>query len=248
MLKSAKCIIKIFAQHIVYYSNIHSAFTGLNMTIEIVAHEVETKSRLGERIKSIRTSRKMTQKAFSASLGIAQGFLCAIERGRKTPSDTLMIAIQHLYKINREWLHSGEGEQGSSILNPVENTTKAAGSIPLLKSPPSSIDSLSHSEIDCHISMPEVPDNCFAFVYSGDFMTPSIRDLDLVIINPETKPASGDIVLIMGKWGDSFLRRYRSIGDETFFSADNSSYSTFKAEKGSKIIGVVDSVWRKIKY
>ena len=216
--------------------------------MEILAHGVESNSQLGERIKSIRRSKRMTQKAFSASLGIAQGFLCAIERGRKTPSDTLMIAIQYLYRINREWLHTGEGEQYNSILNPVENLPKSACSIPLLKSPPSSIDSLTDSDIDCHISMPQVTDNCFAFVYSGDFMSPSIRDLDLVIINPETNPASGDIVLIMGKWGDSFLRRYRSIGDETFFSPDNSSYSTFKAEKASKIIGVVDSVWRKIKY
>jgi len=218
------------------------------MTTEILTLEAESKFRLGERIKSIRNSKKMTQKTFSSSLGIAQGFLCAIERGRKIPSETLMIAIQHLYKINREWLITGEGEQVNSILNPAENTSKATRSIPLLKSPPSSIDSLTDIETDCHISMPEVPDNCFAFVYSGDFMSPSIRDLDLVIINPEKKPVSGDIVLIMGKWGDSFLRRYRSIGDETFFSADNSSYSTFKAEKGSKIIGAVDSVWRKIKY
>jgi SOS-response transcriptional repressor LexA len=218
------------------------------MLIEILTHKIESKPHLGERIKSIRTSKRMTQKTFSASLGIAQGFLCAIERGRKIPSETLMIAIQHLYKINREWLHTGNGEQTDDTLNPVENIPKTARSIPLLKSPPSSIDSLTNSDIDCHIAMPEVPGNCFAFLYSGDFMSPSIRDLDLVIINPVTTPASGDIVLIMGKWGDSFLRRYRSIGDETFFSADNSSYSTFKAEKGSKIIGVVDSVWRKIKY
>lgn len=190
----------------------------------------------------------MTQKTFSTSLGIAQGFLCAIERGRKIPSETLMIAIQHLYRINRDWLYTGKGEYNSSILNAFDKTPKTVDSIPLLTSPPSSIDTLTDSEINCHISMPEVPDNCFAFIYSGDFMSPSIRDLDLVVINPETEPASGDIVLITGKWGDSFLRRYRSIGDETYFSADNSSYSTFKAEKGSKIIGVVDSVWRKIKY
>jgi transcriptional regulator with XRE-family HTH domain len=218
------------------------------MNTEILNHETESKYHLGERIKSIRTSKKMTQKAFSASLGIAQGFLCAIERGKKTPSDTLLIAIQYLYKIDREWLYAGKGGRDKNILNSAENTPQAAHTIPLLKSPPSSIDGLSDSEIDCHISMPEVPYNCFAFVYHGDFMYPSIRDLDLVIINPEAKPASGDIVLIVGKWGDSFLRRYRSVGNETFFSPDNSSYSTFKGEKGSKIIGVVDSVWRKIKY
>lgn len=218
------------------------------MITEIFPRKIESESCLGERIKHIRTSNKMTQKSFSASLGIAQGFLCAIERGRKTPSDTLMIAVQHLYRIKREWLYSGEGEYADSTLNTVENSPETPGTIPLLKSPPSSIDNLTSAEIDCHISMPEMPDNGFAFVYSGDFMSPTIRDLDLVIINPEAKPASGDIVLLKGKWGDSFLRRYRLVGEETFFSADNSSYSTFKAEKGSKIMGIVASVWRKIKY
>lgn len=218
------------------------------MTIEILTHEIDSRSGLGERIKFIRTSKGMTQKTFSSSLGIAQGFLCSIERGKKIPSDTLMVAIQYLYRINLEWLHEGKGECYQGGLNAAENLPRTGFSTPLLKSPPSSIDNLADTEIDCHISMPEVPENCFAFVYSGDFMSPTIRDLDLVIINPQAKPASGDIVLIKGKWGDSFLRRYRPIGDETFFSADNSSYSTFKAEKGTKIIGVVASVWRKIKY
>lgn len=218
------------------------------MNTEILTREIESRPSLGERVKFIRTSKGMTQKTFSASLGIAQGFLCSIERGRKIPSDTLMVAIQHLYRINREWLYDGEGECYKSGLNTFENIPRAACSIPLLKSLPSSIDSITDTEIECHISMPEVPDNCFAFIYSGDFMSPTIRDMDLVIICPEAKPAAGDIVLIKGKWGDSFLRRYRSIGEETFFSADNSAYSAFKAEKGSKIIGVVASVWRKIKY
>jgi SOS-response transcriptional repressor LexA len=215
------------------------------MTRDIISNYIGSQPDLGYRIKFLRTSLKMTQKVFASSLGIAQGFLCAIERGKKIPSDTLMIAIHCLYRINREWLYTGKGD---SNIDSDDNGPDRTHSIPLLKSPPSSMDSLATSGVECRISMPEVPANCFAFTYSGDFMSPSIRDLDLVIINPETKPASGDIVLIMGKWGDSFLRRYRSIGDETYFSADNSSYSTFKAEKGAKIIGVVDSVWRKIKY
>ena len=248
MIGSAKVHHKDNYSIIVFYSNNYSFLLGLNMTVEIFTLETESKSHLGKRIKAIRTSKKMTQKAFSASLGIAQGFLCAIERGRKNPSDTLMIAIQYLYNIDREWLYDAEGGYDKSIPNIDENISPAGCSIPLLKSPPSCIDSLTNSEIDCRISMPDVPDNCFAFIFSGDFMSPSIRDLDLVIINPGTNPKSGDIVLIVGKWGDSFLRRYRSIGDETFFSPDNSSYSTFKGEKGSKIIGVVDSVWRKIRY
>ncbi len=218
------------------------------MPIEILSDKSGIDSQIGERIRLIRNTKRMTQKTFAISLGIAQGFLCSIERGKKTPSLTLMIAIQYRYKINSEWLYTGTGEPFERHPDYTEETPATVKSIPLLKAPPSSIDSFSTHEIERYISIAQVPDNSFAFEYSGEFMSPTIRDLDIVIINPEQMPVSGDIVLIVGKWGDSFLRRYRSIGDDTFFSADNSSYSTFKAEKGSRIIGVVDSVWRKIKY
>lgn len=213
------------------------------MTIDIFSAASENSATLGSRIKFIRTSEKLTQKAFSASLGIAQGFLCAIERGRKTPSETLLIAIQHLYRINQMWLHTGKGDcfRSDTCVSVSEHA------IPLFRSPPSSNSALSSSEIDRYISIPEAPGNSFAFEYSGEFMSPSIRDKDIVIVNPEKEPQSGEVVLIVGKWGDSFLRRLRFINGEKFFSADNSSYSTFKAEKGTKILGVVDSVWRKIK-
>ena len=62
---------------------------------------------LGAKIRHIRKSLKITQKEFAESLGIVQGFLSAIETGKKTPSDTLLIALQHLYKVNPAWTHSG---------------------------------------------------------------------------------------------------------------------------------------------
>lgn len=188
----------------------------------------------------------MTQKAFSASIGIVQGFLCAIECGKKIPSDTLLIALRYLYEINSEWLESGLGEMYvKKPLFPIRVHGRAA--IPLMKLPPTSLEFLPDASHDDFISFPEVPTDCFAFEYTGDFMSPTIRDGDIVIIKPGVSPVSGDIILIVGQWGDSFLRRYRRRGSEVFCSADNSSYAPFRPEADLKILGIVHAVWRKIK-
>jgi SOS-response transcriptional repressor LexA len=187
----------------------------------------------------------MTQKEFSASLGIVQGFLCSIERGKKSPSDTLLIALQHLYGINPEWLENGSGDMFTRMSSAASGTESPV--IPLYKSPPVSLDSISAATVKEFISVPGITADCFAFEYTGDFMAPTIRDGDIVIIKPAMQPVAGDIVLIVGHWGDSFLRRYRRRGDEVFCSADNSSYSPFKPDANTKVIGTVHAVWRKIK-
>ncbi|NVN99380.1 MAG: helix-turn-helix domain-containing protein [Geobacteraceae bacterium] len=200
---------------------------------------------IGDRIREIRRSRKMTQKAFSASLGIVQGFICSIEKGRKVPSNTLVIALQNLYEINSQWLESGVGEmyQKSRPVLP----SVPVNAIPLYQVAPVSLESTSANVVAEYISLPQFTPGCFAFTYSGDFMSPTIRDGDIVVVKPDTEPVSGEIILIVGQWGESFLRRFRRKGDEVFCSADNSSYSSFKPDPTSKILGTVQAVWRRIK-
>lgn len=213
--------------------------------MEIFAVVDLVRASLGERVKAIRVSRKMTQKEFSSSLGIVQGFLSSIEKGRKVPSTTLMIAIQHLYSINQEWLKTGVGDMYLDSAS-CRNSVDIKG-IPLFQTTPVSPESLSSGQIKAYISMPQVPDGCFAFEYSGDFMYPTIRDGDIVIMQPCAPLDSGDIILLEGQWGDSFLRRYRKVGDEIYCSSDNTSYSSFRPNSGTKILGKVCAVWRKVK-
>lgn len=218
------------------------------MDKEIISPEISESPLVGERIKQVRKLNKMTQKSFAESLGIVQGFLCAIERGKKYPSDTLLIAMQHLYDIDPEWLHSGNGRVNRK--KPII-PAPADGSLPwtpLLKNPLTApLDVSLPSKTDAYISMPGVPENCFAIEYSGDYMSPTIRDGDIVIIMPGETPVPGKIALIMGQWGEPFLRRYRSREGEIFYTADNSSYTPFKPDPATQILGIVKAVWRKIK-
>ena len=57
---------------------------------------------LKDRIKSIRKENKLTQVEFGKSIGVKGNTITNYETGLRNPTD---------YKINEEWLRTGEGEK-----------------------------------------------------------------------------------------------------------------------------------------
>jgi len=204
---------------------------------------------IGLRIKEVRQAKGMTQRQFSDSLGIVQGFLSGIERCKKNPSDTLLIALRHLYGINREWLYTGKGEMFSTL--PLADTLIqdfVTTRIPLLKKIPQGFpDCVNKEEIYDYVSLPDVPRGCYAIITYGDFMAPTIRDGDMVIFKTGGEVNNKDIILVNNRWGEVILRRYRIVAEEVVFSPDNHAYAPFKQDNTTRIIGTVVDVWRKVK-
>jgi SOS-response transcriptional repressor LexA len=203
---------------------------------------------IGSRIKQIRLSKGLTQKEFADSLGIVQGFLSGLERGKKSPSDTLLIALCHLYEINQEWLEIGVGEIYKEPPMSAENRQcTATTKIPLLNQiPPEFPDKISDQDVFDYISLPHMPEGCFSIINYGDFMAPTIRDGDLVIFRPDTEVQNRDIVLVHNRWGETILRRYRLRTNEIFLAPDNPAYAPFKPDPNTRIVGKVVDVWRKV--
>lgn len=204
---------------------------------------------VGARIRRLRKSRGLTQNAFANSLGIAQGYLSSIEHGRKAPSDTLLIALRHLYRVDERWLASGEEKPESgtpAALKPAPEPS--AGKTPLLRRISPEFPHRSEPEdILDHIALPGSSPDGYALVAYGDFMAPTIQDNDLVLFKPGGAIRNGDIVLVNSKWGDIILRRYRVNADGVWFAPDNSAYTPFQPGPHSRTIGVVTDVWRKVK-
>jgi len=202
----------------------------------------------GERIKQLRRSKGLTQKAFADSLGIVQGYLSGIESGQKIPSHTLLIALCHIHAVNEEWLFNGTGEPFGDAVPAGRSTVAQVPRTPLLKTIPHGFpDRIRESEIADQIQLPDVPEGCFAIIAAGDFMAPTIRDGDLVIFKPGRDMTNRSIVLLSNKWGEVILRRARITGREVFFSAENTSYAPFHPDSNTRIFGTVITVWRKVK-
>lgn len=205
---------------------------------------------IGDRIKEVRLAKGLTQKEFADSLGIVQGFLSGIERGKKVPSDTLRIALCHFYEINPEWLLSGKGEKFRKAIPAAGVSSDAAGSsTPLLKRISEGFPAAIAQEDICDVvSLPGSAPGSYALIASGDYMAPTIRDGDLVIFQADGNIDNGDIVLVTNRWGEAILRRYRLKDGELFFSPDNSAYAPFKPDPDTRTIGLVIDVWRKVNF
>ncbi len=213
--------------------------------------EAESDISLGARIRQVRRSQGLTQKAFADSLGIAQGYLSSLEAGKKIPSETLLIALTHLYHVDERWLLSGEGAPEAEILisAPAGEVRLSESRTPLLKRiPPEFPRGISAEDVLEYLSIPDTPSGCYAMVAYGDFMAPTIQDKDLVFFKPGEEARTGDVVLVSSKWDDTILRRYRINADGIWLSPDNSLYKPFQPASNCAIIGKVMAVWRKVKF
>ena len=197
---------------------------------------------VGSRIRHLRFTRGMTQKEFAASLGIVQGFLSSVESGKKTPSDTLLIALCHGYGLRREWLLSGTGEM-TAVVPPADH----GGGIPLLKRIPASFPAIDPGEIEGFLRFPDLPEGCYAWRFEGDYMAPTISDGDLVIFKPGEQWDNRDIVLVTNRWGEAILRRLRLRGDEVYLAAENAAYVPFRPDPDTRTLGKVVAIWRRVK-
>ena len=202
---------------------------------------------VGQRIRELRLTRGLTQKAFAHALGIVQGFLSGIESDKKEPSTTLLYAICHKFDVPEEWLVTGSG--GKQVPGPTDRrqTRENEAEIPLLDRIPAGFpESLRKEDIVSSIRLPNVPPGCYALIADGDFMAPTVRSGDLVIFRTGEEPANKSIVLVNNRWGEVILRRYRIRGDEIFFASDNSVYAPFTPNASTRIFGTVVGIWRKM--
>jgi repressor LexA len=204
---------------------------------------------ISQRIKQLRTARGLTQKEFADSLGIVQGYLSGIERGKKIPSFTLLMALCYVYGISKEWLFGGNDAVFAESLQLNEHfLSPISRGIALLNTIEEGFpDKINEKTINGSIRLPGIPEGCFAILADGDYMAPTIRDGDLVIFKPGNNIDNRSIVLMTNRWGEVILRRYRITGDEEYFSPENTAYAPFKADADTRILGIVVDIWRKVK-
>lgn len=71
---------------------------------------------MNNRIRELRKNvQKMTQKEFSARLGLSENFIWQIEKGEREPSDRTISDICREFHINERWLRTGEGEMQTPV-------------------------------------------------------------------------------------------------------------------------------------
>lgn len=69
---------------------------------------------LNQRIKEIRTCKKLTMEQFSKQLGVSKAAISQWENGKANPSDQTIKSICREFNVEEKWLRTGEGD----MINP----------------------------------------------------------------------------------------------------------------------------------
>ena len=77
---------------------------------------------MNERIKLIRKHYNLSQTAFGAQIGVTLGVIKNLEQGKTTLSSPLFELLCSIYKVNSDWLRTGEGEMLQQPDNSIVNT------------------------------------------------------------------------------------------------------------------------------
>lgn len=64
---------------------------------------------INDRIKKTRTDAGLSQRAFSKGVGVTASSINKIESGENNPSEQTVRLISSTYKVNYQWLKTGEG-------------------------------------------------------------------------------------------------------------------------------------------
>lgn len=63
-----------------------------------------------ERIKTLRKTLGLTQDEFAKRIGLARNSVANYEIGRREPTNAIILSICKEFKVNEDWLRTGEGK------------------------------------------------------------------------------------------------------------------------------------------
>jgi len=69
---------------------------------------------INERIKEVRSTLKLSQRAFAKAVYVSNGYLADIELGHNEVKDRLIHLISSAFSVNKHWLLTGEGRMFNS--------------------------------------------------------------------------------------------------------------------------------------
>ena len=216
---------------------------------------------LGNRLKDIRKLNNVSQEQFAEIIGVSKKAYWNYESDKRTIPTDILLNIAHAYRINTNWLISGEGEMilTEDAVNKALQTTD---------SPKTETLEFIHINPSCGngticYEKPEItpvtlgvdlikkilrvsnPKNLKIFKASGDSMEPTIWDEDVLLVDVGIMDCNNSGIYILTKNYDYYCKRLRiNINNDLDIISDNKNYpietvTKFNENMDIRIVGKV---------
>lgn len=74
---------------------------------------------ISERLKILLSELDISQRQFAKKINLDAGYFSRIVQGKVNPPDRILLLIENVFHVNKNWLENGEGEifsaQGTSL-------------------------------------------------------------------------------------------------------------------------------------
>jgi len=148
------------------------------------------KETIADRLKSLRTAHKMTQKKLSDVLNCSQAKVSDYESGKLSVSNSDLSIIANTYKVNLNWLLTGEGDiyiehaRGGDHIGGFNKMVRIPVVAPIAAGPAIEVVEDEPLEvIQLPLSLLTLPPPYYAFRVQGDSMSPFIIEGDIVVLS-----------------------------------------------------------------
>jgi len=147
--------------------------------------------RLGKKLRALRKNAGIRQSELAFKFGLNQSSISKFEKGELIPSLETLLQYAEYFKVgldellglqHRERSFAFSEDKGEYI--PVLRIKK----VPVLKALPLSVNGITEDMIEGYISIPLniYREKCFVVKYSGEGMSPLIKDGEMILVKPES--------------------------------------------------------------
>lgn len=201
---------------------------------------------LKDRLKQARKNAKMTQIELAKVVKTTQGSIADLESGRNK-STTNLVKIAQALAVNPTWLATGQGE----ITLQIDKNAKCVKTLGKVRKVPIfndvTTDIFTKVVDNTYDEFEEIYDNgryherIFYLRIYGDNMIPRFNIGNLILVDMDCQPKSGDFVVVITENNESIFNRLRIDFDEQkhtkymqliplngFYSVIDSRYQPFK--------------------
>ena len=198
-----------------------------------------------ERIRACRLKLSLSQNQLGYKLGLSKTTISFWEKGRNVPSGQSLIELSCIFDCDPEWILTGRGYHNAELGQPPSRAEKNFGYYPLM-----SWGDLPQKKTiqDSPLYPCTVPcsQSTFALQVKGISMEPDLCHNDIIFVDPNTSPSSGNYVIIHDDKKNSILRKIVFDGSQSHLVASNKEWEVNQENK-FKILGTVISAIKNVR-
>ena len=166
-------------------------------------------------IKSLRTSRGMTQKQLASLCGVHQTAVSQWEKGRTDPDKSSIVTLSEIFNVSADTIMGLESRAEKKNLIPVLGYVRAGIPIEAVQ------EILDYEEIS---ESTAASGEHFARRITGNSMEPRICDGDVVIVRRQSDVDSGDIAVVLVNSMDATIKKIIKKGTSISLVPFNPNY------------------------